>query len=559
MVEISKIITNIIVALLLFSCANPLPPSGGEVDKIPPEIISFYPQNETTNYSENNLEIEFSEYVEKRTAQDAIFISPLIEGELDYDWSGRTLTVEFIDSLKQNTTYTISVGTEVRDINGRNKMVSPFVFTFSTGEQIDKSKIEGMVYDKEPSGVFIYAYKVEDDTLNMLNKKPDYVTQAGEDGKYVLSGLAVSDYHLAAVKDLLSDLAIDLVSDKYGLPSKEVSITSKDTIISNINFRLTFLDTVEPSINKITMTDQHRILLEFSERIDSTKLSKENFFIFDSTLTKEYNVEFYSKRGLPFLQSVISIADSIPDTNQVFLGVKNLTDIFGNINRSSMTEFSVSTKPDSVKPSLSKKEGDFGENKLSLENPFIDLKFSESIITDGIKNKIRFFDADKISIPIAIEIFDNAAARVKPSIKLKQKASYNLQIDFEKLRDAAGNRGDSSQTFSFSVISNLDYSGIFGSVRDVESVDKTKIILESITKGKQISYSVEPASDGQFSFNPIKPGKYIIWSFMDLDENGEYSFGSIEPYKIAEPFTYYSDTLEAKARWPLIDVFLEYK
>ena len=64
--------------ILFFRCANQMSPGGGEVDKIPPEIIEVYPEVGTTNFSDNYFEITFSEYVDKRSVQDAIFISPAI-------------------------------------------------------------------------------------------------------------------------------------------------------------------------------------------------------------------------------------------------------------------------------------------------------------------------------------------------------------------------------------------------------------------------------------------------------------------------------------------------
>ncbi len=57
---------------LLLGCANQLPPGGGEVDKIPPEIIYSYPENGTINFKDDYIEFEFSEYVDKRSFKDAI-------------------------------------------------------------------------------------------------------------------------------------------------------------------------------------------------------------------------------------------------------------------------------------------------------------------------------------------------------------------------------------------------------------------------------------------------------------------------------------------------------
>lgn len=59
-------------SLLLFGCANQLPPGGGLVDTIPPEVIDSYPKNGTTEFVDDHLEFTFSEYVDKRTVKDAV-------------------------------------------------------------------------------------------------------------------------------------------------------------------------------------------------------------------------------------------------------------------------------------------------------------------------------------------------------------------------------------------------------------------------------------------------------------------------------------------------------
>ena len=43
------------IAIFLVECANQLPPDGGEVDTIPPEIIEVYPADGTVNFSDDYL------------------------------------------------------------------------------------------------------------------------------------------------------------------------------------------------------------------------------------------------------------------------------------------------------------------------------------------------------------------------------------------------------------------------------------------------------------------------------------------------------------------------
>ena len=43
-----KLLLPIIISLILWSCANIVPPSGGDKDTTPPEVIGSNPPNEST-------------------------------------------------------------------------------------------------------------------------------------------------------------------------------------------------------------------------------------------------------------------------------------------------------------------------------------------------------------------------------------------------------------------------------------------------------------------------------------------------------------------------------
>ena len=118
----------ILFSFILLKCANQLPPGGGEVDLIPPEIIEVYPEPGTIMFDDDYFEIDFSEYVDKRSVKEAIFISPYIEEGLDYEWTGTSLTATFKKGLEEDKTYTITIGTDVVDHNNINRMAQSYSF-----------------------------------------------------------------------------------------------------------------------------------------------------------------------------------------------------------------------------------------------------------------------------------------------------------------------------------------------------------------------------------------------------------------------------------------------
>ena len=46
----------LLILLLLFSCAEIVPPTGGEKDILPPKIVSLYPQNGALLFVENKID-----------------------------------------------------------------------------------------------------------------------------------------------------------------------------------------------------------------------------------------------------------------------------------------------------------------------------------------------------------------------------------------------------------------------------------------------------------------------------------------------------------------------
>ncbi|NNL22765.1 MAG: hypothetical protein HKO83_15710 [Ignavibacteriaceae bacterium] len=74
----STVLTVCLLSMFLMRCANQLPPTGGDVDRIPPEIEEVYPPNGTTNYDEDYFEIEFSEYVDNARCRKQFLFLPIL-------------------------------------------------------------------------------------------------------------------------------------------------------------------------------------------------------------------------------------------------------------------------------------------------------------------------------------------------------------------------------------------------------------------------------------------------------------------------------------------------
>ena len=556
-IKFIKFILLISLTLLLWQCANQLPPGGGEVDRIPPKIIETSPVNGTTNFHDQSVEFDFSEYIDKNSINDAIFISPFVEGGVEYDWSGKTLTMNFNDSLQSDMTYIITVGTKLADLNNRNKMKSAYNLIFSTGSKIDIGEINGKVFTDAPPGVMIFAYLLDSNSVNPSVEKPNYVSQIGLDGKYSVAGLAFGKYLVFAIKDEFKDLLYNVGEDKYGVPNKIITLSESDSIASNINFLMTVDDTVKPNVSNVTMTDQNHLMIEFTEFIDSSKISAKNFYIYDSTENKKHSIEYFYKGKAGIKKYFVSFKDSINSESENYFISDSIIDNQGNITGQGANLFVVSSKPDTVANKVLNVSTGFKKNESDFNNTNIRFNFEDGFRINNMEEAVTISDSRNNSISFNLKKNDDASFSVSPKVNLRPKANYKVEVDLNKVIDAAGNKIDSIYTYKFKTISDLYFSGVSGKI--VEDNINIPVILELKPIAKNaLKYKLIINKSKKFDFKRVLPGKYTLWGFIDEDSNGTYSFGRIFPFKHSEQFVFYPDTLNLRARWPVGDIFLKF-
>jgi len=538
---------------LLCGCAGQRLPEGGPVDSDPPEIVSVYPQPGAVNFSESSIIIEFSEYVDRRSTEEAIFISPSIE-EKEFDWSGTELEISFNEELRKNTTYVITVGTDVTDIRANNRLAKAFTLSFSTGPTIDKGMIAGKVFDEKPDGVMIFSYRLDDllpDTLNPAITKPDYLSQAGKTGEFVLKNVAPGTYRLFAIRDEYRNLLYEPETDAAGT-TDDIIITDTDTLRSGVQFIIAKEDTTAPRLSQVQATDKCHLNVQFSEEMDSASIRTTGFIITDTLFKSTLPVMGFFSQYIGNKNITLLTEQQRPDERYV-LRVKGVVDrSHYPINpMANAKQFNGSSVKDTIAPVLSSSTIHNPSAKIFSNDKLI-FTFSDAIrwpIADS--SIIVRRSKDSSIVPVTITLETAATIAVRPNVQWNFGEQYSVMLKWKGFADLFGNSGmDTTMTLKFATGDPENYGSIEGIFTGF-TASSTVIQAENIVEKSQQPGKTRTGTTGEFSFTRLPEGRYVLKVFDDVNNNFVHDAGSPFPYRKAERFTGYSDTIRVRARWPV--------
>ncbi len=557
----------IVAAFLLVSCAGQRAPEGGPIDTEPPAIISTVPANYTTRFNGNTITIEFDKYVDHRSVEGAVFISPSL-GRLEYDWSGREVEIRFSGQLRRSMTYVLTIGTDVADLHNHNKMAQSYTLAFTTGEDIDHGAIEGRVFplkeSDSPLGVMVFAYKLDGlnpDTLDPRTTKPDYVTQTGKDGGFLLRHLAFGTYRVIAVKDEYKNLLYDPETDEYATEPEEIALTPSDTLKPGVWMKLGKEDTAAVRLTKIASTNQLHLTIEFSSQIDTSGLDKNWFLIIDTLTQKRLGVQSANPL-FPKMTAAFFVTDTQTAGRGYRLEISTLRGAngLGLSPIANRLTFSGSELKDSLAPRILSVSLSDSAKEIDLQPKFL-LQFSDAVQREAAGKAISLMDSSRNSVPLTLNWHSDASVEISPKGKLVGKAWFSLRISMRSVLNLVGKGGkDSLRVFRFQTLDEESFSSIEGFVNDLNLTDtKGDIILvaRNVSRKEPKEYAARLSKTGPFVLNDLLEGKYILQAFRDRNGDRRYTIGRVFPFQTSERFTEYRDTLKLRARWPLEGVELK--
>ncbi|MBQ6870090.1 MAG: Ig-like domain-containing protein [Alistipes sp.] len=219
-------VTLLFLGAFLTRCANIMSPDGGPKDTLPPVITAITPGNFATNFKEKKIYIEFNEYVQIKDQNKEMFTSPAMKKMPLISTRGKGIVITIRDTLKENQTYAIDLGSAIRDNNEGNPL-NAMRYVFSTGDTVDSLICSGYTADSykadSVSRTFLWFYILDslpdtpDYDSTIFNRKPDAIARAQNNGIFIAQNLKPVKYRIYAIGDKNDNQLYEPGTDLVGI------------------------------------------------------------------------------------------------------------------------------------------------------------------------------------------------------------------------------------------------------------------------------------------------------------------------------------------------------
>lgn len=572
----------IIAAAVMYSCANIGNPSGGPIDKTPPIFMRSNPTPNAVNVKDRKIEIFFDEIVTLKDPSTKIIVSPAQTEMPRMSALGRKVTVELVDSLLPNTTYTIDFSNSIQD-NNEGNAIDNFAFAFSTGSVIDSMRVSGYVLDSrtlEPMQSVVVGLQSNLADSAFHKEKLQRVALTNDRGQFTIRNVSPGSYHIFALKDLDRDY-------KFGNPTEDIafldsiivpSIGSReaaDTVYNDLNEIDTIMRATRPAYfpNDILLSmfneDRKSQYLANNLRVDSTRISL-TFTAASDTLP---SLSIVGRNDVPDQWYTLERSQT-NDTLTYWIRPPHLvsadtlmvattylrTDTASNLSWGTDT-LKFTFQRQKAKKKKKNEETDYLEQIRFMElHPLANGTqevYAPLLLQTGtpierysreafhlqrkLQNDTTFYPAEIKSIALRDSTLNRRDLMLK--VDWEPGAAYTLAVDSLAMTDIYGLQTKPLKV-DFNVRKMEEYGNIvfnIPAVRDsaiVELLDGTeKIVLRA------------PVKNHRAELLNLLPGKYYARLFIDRNGNGKYDTGNYDMHLQPEETVYYPGAINLKKNW----------
>ena len=585
-----------VIILILYACASTGTPDGGPYDETPPKFVRATPDPNSTGNTRKKVSIEFDEFIKIENAAEKVIISPPQTEMPEVKASGKRVLVEFFDTLRANTTYTIDFGDAIVDNNEGNPMGN-FAYAFSTGETIDTMEVAGTVLnaqDLEPiKGIQVGLHKNLNDTA--FTKLPfDRISRTDSRGRFSIKGVAPGKYRIYALKDgnqnYLFDSKTEIIaySDSLIIPSMEPA-TRQDTTWNAIDTLK--IDTVK-TVHYTHFMPDDIILRAFKEETTMQYLAKS-----EREQLNRFSLYFSAKAdtlptvaGLDFDEKDAFIIESSLKNDTIRYWIKDTvlcerdtltlqldylyTDTLGNLvpKRDTlymMNKLSKEKRLAMAKEEMEKKEKEMkkrrkkGDTLNVVETVFfkmnVDAPSSMDInrnICISFEEPVQSVDTAAIHVDVKVDTLWNEERFIFVSDSViprryyilsdwKPGNEYRLRIDSTAIKSIYGLHTNKVEN-TVKIKTLEEYGTLYLNIKGVEG----NAIVQLLNSSDAVVREQKLKENNTCDFYFLQPNtKYYIRMYIDSNNNGKWDTGVYDKKIRPEEVYYFPKVWEMKANF----------
>ena len=601
--EKKNLLLCLLALLLTAACASIGNPDGGRFDETPPRVVGSSPADGAVNVSKRKVQILFDEYIKLEKASEKVVISPPQIEPANVRADGKRVKVDFYDSLRANTTYTIDFSDAIEDNNEGNPM-GQYTFSFSTGDVIDTMQVSGRVLnaaDLEPiKGIMVGLYPADSTWNDTLFRTRPFlrVSRTNGEGRFTIKGVKDGAYRVRALDDKDGDFVFSQKNERVAFdtavyvtgsfPDVRMDTVWRDSlwydsirVVPYTHYTpddvllLAFLeDGQERHLLKTVYPEPTSFTFYFTAPSDSTPRIKglnfdERCLVADASLKNDTVTFWVTDTALIHRQDTLSMILSYMETDT--LGQLVVTN--DTLDLSPKTTYAKIAAERSKQIEAWEKDRERRQKKAKKPLPYEENPYERTWLEAGFKpsgslapnqnvrylakepilevdtTKIHFYvkkDTDWLPAPFLFMPEERSAKSYMLYAEWEPGQKYRFVMDTAAVVSVLEHESKSVRQ-EFHVRAVEEYGSIFIHVISPD----TGVVVQLLSKNDKVEAQQRTDKDGNADFFFMKPGEYYMRCYVDANGNGQWDTGDYASGLQPERVYYFGKPLPLKAQWDL--------
>lgn len=601
--ERKNLLLCLLALILTAACASIGNPDGGRFDETPPRVVGSSPVDGAVNVSKRKVQILFDEYIKLEKASEKVVISPPQIEPANVRADGKRVKVDFYDSLRANTTYTIDFSDAIEDNNEGNPM-GQYTFSFSTGDVIDTMQVSGRVLnaaDLEPiKGIMVGLYPADSTWNDTLFRTRPFlrVSRTNGEGRFTIKGVKDGAYRVRALEDKDGDFVFSQKNERVAFdtavyvtgsfPDVRMDTVWRDSlwydsirVVPYTHYTpddvllLAFLeDGQERHLLKTVYPEPTSFTFYFTAPSDSTPRIKglnfdERCLVADASLKNDTVTFWVTDTALIHRQDTLSMILSYMETDT--LGQLVVTN--DTLDLSPKTTYAKIAAERSKQIEAWEKDRERRQKKAKKPLPYEENPYERTWLEAGFKpsgslapnqnvrylakepilevdtTKIHFYvkkDTDWLPAPFLFMPEERSAKSYMLYAEWEPGQKYRFVMDTAAVVSVLEHESKSVRQ-EFHVRAVEEYGSIFIHVISPD----TGVVVQLLSKNDKVEAQQRTDKEGNADFFFMKPGEYYMRCYVDANGNGQWDTGDYASGLQPERVYYFGKPLPLKAQWDL--------